>query len=180
MSLRILGLAIALATLPALAAAQSSPPVSAQPGTTAAPSQPTQPLPQTLVRPQLQPMLQPSPAPPDTVIYAPAVPDAQVTETTIERAVVFGQGLFQGRFAAESFKGFNPDYLLSVGDQVDIKLWGALDAQLILLVDAQGNIFIPRVGPVRVVNVRNGELNDGLDLRVRDRVDVRDVAGASD
>lgn len=168
MSLRILGLAIAFVALPTLVAAQSSPPVSiTQPGTAAAPTQVPQPLPQTLVRPQLQPMLQPSPAPPDTVIYAPTVPDAQVTETTIESAVVFGQGLFQGRFAAESFKGFNPDYLLSVGDQVDIKLWGALDAQLILVVDAQGNIFIPRVGPVRVVNVRNGELNDVVRRQVR-------------
>jgi protein involved in polysaccharide export with SLBB domain len=104
---------------------------------------------------------------PASTRYAPPVPDAQVIETSLTAVPVFGQSLFQGRFALESFKGFNPDYLLSVGDQVDVRLWGAIDLQLVLLVDAQGNIFIPRVGPVRVVNVRNGELNEVVKRQVR-------------
>lgn len=104
---------------------------------------------------------------PASTRYAPPVPDAQVIETSLAPVPVFGQSLFQGRFAMESFKGFNPDYLLSVGDQVDVRLWGAVDVQLILFVDAQGNIFIPRVGPVRVVNVRNGELNEVVKRQVR-------------
>ena len=60
----------------------------------------------------------------------PPLPDAQVTENSIDAVPVFGRSLFQGKFAAESFKGFNPDYLISVGDQIDIKLWGAIDLQL--------------------------------------------------
>lgn len=99
--------------------------------------------------------------------FTPTIPDAQVTESELSESPVFGRSLFQGRFASESFKGFNPDYLISVGDQVDVKLWGAIDVQLILQVDAQGNIFLPRVGPVRVVNVRNGELNDVVKREVR-------------
>lgn len=99
--------------------------------------------------------------------YAPPVPEAQILENSLTDAPVFGRTLFQGRFAAESFKGFNPDYLISVGDQIDVRLWGAIDGQLLLQVDAQGNLFIPRVGPVRVVNVRNAELDATVLREVR-------------
>ncbi|WP_420464487.1 polysaccharide biosynthesis/export family protein [Panacagrimonas sp.] len=98
---------------------------------------------------------------------APPVPEALYSEEWLSQSAVFGSSLFQGRFAQESFRGFNPDYLISVGDQVDVQLWGAVDGQLQLQVDAQGNLFIPRVGPVRVVNVRNGELNEHVLREVR-------------
>lgn len=98
---------------------------------------------------------------------APPLPDAQVTENSIDAVPVFGRSLFQGKFAAESFKGFNPDYLISVGDQIDVRLWGAIDGQLLLQVDAQGNVFIPRVGPVHVANVRNADLDAAVLREVR-------------
>lgn len=98
---------------------------------------------------------------------APPVPNALAPETVLTEYRVFGSSLFQGRFAQESFRGFNPDYLISVGDQVDVQLWGAVDGMLQLQVDAQGNLFIPRVGPVRVVNVRNAELNEHVLREVR-------------
>ncbi|MGQ0699116.1 MAG: polysaccharide biosynthesis/export family protein [Panacagrimonas sp.] len=98
---------------------------------------------------------------------APPLAEALVLENSLQQVPVFGRSLFQGRFAAESFRGFNPDYLISVGDQIDVKLWGAIDVQMVLPVDAQGNIFVPRVGPVRVTNVRNGELNDAVRREVR-------------
>lgn len=99
--------------------------------------------------------------------FAPTIPDAQIFEDRLSESPVFGRTLFQGHFASESFKGFNPDYLISVGDQIDVKLWGAVDVQMVLPVDAQGNVFIPRVGPVRVLNVRNGELNAVVEREVR-------------
>lgn len=99
--------------------------------------------------------------------FAPPIADAQTIEKDLGGVQVFGRSLFQGQFSRESFRGFNPDYLISVGDQIDIKLWGAVDAQLLLPVDAQGNIFIPRVGPVHVINVPNGELNNVVKRRVR-------------
>lgn len=99
--------------------------------------------------------------------YAPPVPEAQVTENALSVVPVFGRTLFQGKFGLESFKGFNPDYLISVGDQIDVRMWGAIDAQLMLQVDAQGNIFVPRVGPVRVANVRNGQLNETVLREIR-------------
>jgi protein involved in polysaccharide export with SLBB domain len=45
------------------------------------------------------------------------------------------------------------------GDQVTVRAWGALAVDLMLPVDAQGNIFIPAVGPVQVKGVSSGELN---------------------
>lgn len=70
----------------------------------------------------------------------------------------FGSFLFQGRFAHQSFTGFNPDYQINVGDQVTVRLWGAVEFNESLTVDRQGNIFLPGVGPVAVINVRNSEL----------------------
>ena len=72
---------------------------------------------------------------------------------------VFGGGLFRGKFAQQSFRGFNPDHVISVGDRIDLKLWGAYDLVLRLEVDSQGNIFVPKVGPIHVSNTRNGNLN---------------------
>lgn len=143
-----------------LPGAASSPPVSAP-----APTAPAQPFFGAAASP-------PASAPPrlpasESATFAPSIPEAQLIESRLLGAPVFGRSLFQGRFGGESFKGFNPDYLISVGDQLDVRLWGAVDVQLLLPVDAQGNVFIPRVGPVRVVNVRNGELNEVMRNEVR-------------
>jgi protein involved in polysaccharide export with SLBB domain len=72
---------------------------------------------------------------------------------------VFGAWLFTGEFADDSFAGFNPDYQIGVGDRITLKLWGGYEYEAVLEVDAQGNVFIPRVGPVNVLNVRNELLN---------------------
>ncbi len=102
----------------------------------------------------------PAPTPVAPTVAAPPLPDAQIVETTAaDGSVVFGQWLFQGRFAQESFQGFNPDYIIGVGDALDVRLWGAYTFDARLTVDAQGNIFVPSVGPIRVANVRNGDLN---------------------
>lgn len=79
---------------------------------------------------------------------------------------VFGSQLFQGEFGDLSFSGFNPNYQLGVGDVVQIMIWGALELELELTVDARGNIFIPRVGPVPVLGVRNDELNSVINRHI--------------
>jgi protein involved in polysaccharide export with SLBB domain len=98
---------------------------------------------------------------------APPIPNAAILEQPTTEPVVFGLDLFRGRFAAQSFRGFNPDYLVSVGDRIDLKLWGAVELAVVLEVDSQGNIFIPRVGPVPLANTRNAELNELVSSRVR-------------
>jgi len=77
-----------------------------------------------------------------------------------EGRTVFGESLFNGDFANQDFVGFNPDYQVSVGDNIAIQLWGGFEFEGALSVDNQGNIFLPRVGPVKVLGVRNGDLNE--------------------
>lgn len=97
---------------------------------------------------------------------------------------VFGGTLFQGRFAAESFTGFNPDYVISPGDILNIQLWGAANATLRLEVDAQGNVFIPRVGPLRLAGVPAARLNATVSRKVqevyRDNVGVYATLAAAE
>ncbi|MCX2780147.1 polysaccharide biosynthesis/export family protein [Microbulbifer thermotolerans] len=86
-----------------------------------------------------------------------------------QRVPVFGHTLFQGAFKDQPFSGFNPDYRITVGDQINLQLWGAYSFSATLPVDPQGNIFVPEVGPVHVAGVKNDELND-LVLRYVKRV----------
>lgn len=80
---------------------------------------------------------------------------------------VFGSQLFQGDFADISFTGFNPDYLVAVGDTIQVMIWGAMETALDLVVDAKGNIFLPKVGPVSVLGVRNADLNATITEHIR-------------
>lgn len=80
---------------------------------------------------------------------------------------VFGEQLFLGKFATEQFSGFNPDYQVAIGDKITVKIWGAFNFEQTLTVDPQGNIFIPQVGPIRVLGVKNQELNEVVERGVR-------------
>lgn len=80
---------------------------------------------------------------------------------------VFGAQLFTGAFAREGATQFNPDYLIAVGDRVQVRLWGAFEFEAPLTVDPQGNVFLPHVGPVRVLGVRNQALQKVVDEAVR-------------
>jgi len=71
---------------------------------------------------------------------------------------VFGANLFTGAFAREGATQFNPDYAVAVGDKIQVRLWGAFEFDAPLTVDPKGNIFIPHVGPVHVLGVRNQDL----------------------
>lgn len=76
---------------------------------------------------------------------------------------VFGANLFTGNFARQGSTQFNPDYAVSAGDRIQVRLWGAFEFEQLLTVDPQGNIFIPNVGPVPVQGVRNQELQRVLE-----------------
>ena len=70
----------------------------------------------------------------------------------------FGSNLFTGNFAAERDDGVNPDYVVASGDRIVVQTWGAVVLNETLIVDGQGNIFLPEVGPVPVEGRRNAEL----------------------
>lgn len=71
---------------------------------------------------------------------------------------VFGANLFTGAFAKQGATQFNPNYVVAVGDQIQVRLWGAFVFEDTLIVDPQGNIFIPHAGPVQVLGVKNNDL----------------------
>jgi protein involved in polysaccharide export with SLBB domain len=83
---------------------------------------------------------------------------AQIQDSTITRR--YGDWLFTGGFKEQEFSALNPLYKISQGDQILVQLWGGIDFQAQMTVDPQGNVFIPKVGPVRVLGVSNKKLNE--------------------
>ena len=59
-----------------------------------------------------------------------------------------------------------PDYLIKPGDELQVTLWGSVDADLRTRVDRSGRITIPRVGPVQVAGVRYADVNEAVAQRV--------------
>ena len=105
--------------------------------------------------------LAPRPAPAAVV---PALPPDPATSA---RPLMFGSQIFTGRFGAEPFAGFNPEYQIAAGDRVSVRMWGAFTFEATQAVDVQGNIFIPNVGPVAVRGVRNADLNRQIEVQVK-------------
>ena len=79
----------------------------------------------------------------------------------------FGSNIFAGGYETERYEGLNANYMLAPGDKVTLALWGAVNANEVLTVDNQGNIFIPNIGPVSVENVSAQNLNSVVTSKVR-------------
>ncbi len=79
----------------------------------------------------------------------------------------FGAELITGRSEPDRGSALAPpDYLVGPGDQIQLVLWGSVDADLRVQVDRSGRINIPRVGSVTVAGVRYGDLPDVIRQRV--------------
>ncbi|WP_119156706.1 polysaccharide biosynthesis/export family protein [Caldimonas tepidiphila] len=120
-----------------------------------------------------QPAAAPSPArsavpPPAAASSASPAPSVLPPDpATSARPLMFGSQIFIGRFSSETFSGYNPDHQISVGDRVSVRMWGAFTFDGTQPVDAQGNIFIPNVGPVNVLGVRNADLHRHVEVQVK-------------
>lgn len=66
----------------------------------------------------------------------------------------------------ESNRQVPPDYIVGFGDEIQLTIWGSVDADLRLTVDRAGRIVVPRVGPIVVAGARQAELNELLTRRV--------------
>lgn len=99
---------------------------------------------------------------------APSVVPAQPLQMiSAPNSDVFGAQLFTGAFAQEGATQFNPDYLVATGDTLQVRFWGAFDYDAQLVVDPQGNVFLPHVGPVKVRGIRNQDLQATVDAATR-------------
>ncbi|MEY4415441.1 MAG: hypothetical protein RIQ53_2734 [Pseudomonadota bacterium] len=81
----------------------------------------------------------------------------------------FGQELITGKggYDTTETSGLVPaDYIVGPGDELQISIWGSVDADLRVQVDRSGRISIPRIGTVMVAGVRYAELTDVISRRV--------------
>lgn len=90
--------------------------------------------------------------------YGPIMANQTASNANIQP---FGSELFSGGFRGVRADGLNPNYKILPGDQITLRVWGAVDIDRILPVDAQGNIFIPTIGPVQVMGASHSQL-DGI------------------
>jgi protein involved in polysaccharide export with SLBB domain len=74
----------------------------------------------------------------------------------------FGANLFQGYFAGTYYDGMNSEYVIMPGDRILVHIWGAQSYSDTLMVDQQGNILLPEVGPIRVAGMRHGSLQTNV------------------
>jgi protein involved in polysaccharide export with SLBB domain len=78
---------------------------------------------------------------------------------------LFGQSLFAqapSTFAPLDLLQVPNDYVIGPGDGLQVKIWGQLEADLRLVVDRAGQIYIPRVGPISVAGIHYGDLEQHL------------------
>lgn len=93
-----------------------------------------------------------------TMTAPPAWAQNEFRTTTSISLLPFASNLFEGRFAATYSDTASNDYVLAPGDRIVIRVWGVRAYDDVLVVDQQGNIFIPEVGPVHVGGMKNSQL----------------------
>lgn len=88
----------------------------------------------------------------------------------------FGANLFHGGFSNDREDGLNPDYVIAPGDRVSVRIYGAKNFNDVLVVDHQGNIFLPEIGPIPLQGVANKDLDkrvaDALSQKYKNNVKV--------
>jgi len=78
---------------------------------------------------------------------------------------LFGQSLFvqaPSTFSPVDWMQVPSDYIIGPGDELQIKVWGQVEASLRVIVDRSGQIYIPQVGNVSVAGVHYGDLEQHL------------------
>lgn len=143
-------------------------------------------LPQALLSTISQGSQQNTPGPPPSALVTPqttpATPYTAMPSPTAAPAgpavglAPFGASLFAGQTGVVRHDSANPDYILQPGDRIALHVWGAKTYDEVLTVDAQGNVFVPEVGPLKIAGLRNSELNQMAKQHVgkifKDKVEI--------
>lgn len=87
-------------------------------------------------------------------------------QRTAGATAIFGASLFT-REATAVTDAPNPNYVLVPGDRVSVRVWGAVEAEALGIVDPSGNLFLPNIGPIRVAGTRAGDLQRVVEAEVQ-------------
>ncbi|WP_141321133.1 polysaccharide biosynthesis/export family protein [Halomonas halmophila] len=83
-------------------------------------------------------------------------------KTQLDELPPFGANLFEGGFRGTMADGLNSNYQIKPGDQVTLRAWGAVEIEQTMPVDAQGNVFIPSIGPVSVQGMTGQQMDSAV------------------
>jgi protein involved in polysaccharide export with SLBB domain len=78
---------------------------------------------------------------------------------------LFGQSLFvqaPSTFSPVDWMQVPSDYIIGPGDELQIKIWGQVEASLRVVVDRSGQVYIPQVGQISVAGIHYGDLEAHL------------------
>ncbi|HFC91445.1 MAG TPA: polysaccharide export protein [Leucothrix mucor] len=84
----------------------------------------------------------------------------------------FGSNIFTGNFATQKHTSVDPNYQLIAGDKVSLHIWGvaeAVQADQVVTVDANGKLFIPKIGTVQAAGVKASNLQSVVKNKLRER-----------
>jgi protein involved in polysaccharide export with SLBB domain len=87
-----------------------------------------------------------------------------VQEATGRMLPMYGRDLFEApqAYAADSSAPAPMDYLLGVGDEVRLQVWGPVDFNTSLTIDRNGQVNIPKVGVITLAGVAVRDLEKTL------------------
>lgn len=90
-----------------------------------------------------------------------------VQDSTGKPVNLYGYNLFEAnRYPAVTDIPVPANYVLGPGDEIDLKIWGAVDVALRLAVDRNGQVTVPKVGPITVAGTRSDALEKLLKTQI--------------
>lgn len=98
---------------------------------------------------------------------APSEFETLVAESLGIRLPVFGKDLFSGQPVDVTTIPAAADYLVGPGDELVIKAWGGIDVDYRATVEADGNIYIPKIGNVFIAGTRFSETRQVVGAAIR-------------
>jgi protein involved in polysaccharide export with SLBB domain len=110
--------------------------------------------------------LNPSQIPQPKLPPRPETEFEQMVADSAGRALpLFGQSLFlqpPSTFAPFDLLQVPGDYIIGPGDELQVRIWGQVEADLRVIVDRSGQIYIPQVGQISVAGIHYGDLEQHL------------------
>ena len=118
-------------------------------------------------RPAPKPGTTPSQATSDLPPLATTQFQRFVQDSTGRAVGLYGYNLFEAnRYPALTDIPVPANYVLGPGDEIDLKIWGAVDVSLRLAIDRNGQVNVPKVGPITVAGTRSDALEKLLKTQI--------------